>query len=338
MRNPIALSLWTITFFCTPVALVACDGDEEQSAEDTGPIVGVMELPISFRNQAPAPSNAVHVEISPTELRLEGHKVIDLERGLVPRAERGGDVVTKLQQAISSGPARRAAALRLHVNTPYLTTALVLSTLRAANISQVGFEVRPPGGLSDTGWLVLDRYAVEPASQEPHEFERPFQRQWDELVEKWADVYTACRSAHYVDCNGAPFNPARGGSMEIRLFARGSALKVEFIRFGIEDPEPGEGGPPMLEGVPVQPTAEGEEALEMGPPVTEGAFTWRFAGATEDPSPISAAFRPLCGARPCGIVNTGDSNTMTLRPVSFIGAAFPDGTEAPYVVFRIPTR
>ena len=67
-----------------------------------------------------------------------------------------------------------------------------------------------------------------------------------------------------------------------------------------------------------------------------GAFTWRFDGAVADLSPISAAFRPLCGPSPCGIVVTGDKETMSMRLISFIGAAFPDGSSAPQIRFLVP--
>lgn len=324
----------TLPFLLLPFVAAGC-GEDEEVQEDTGPVVGVMELPISLRNADSMPSSAVRIEISPSELRADGRTVIALERGRVPDAETSDGRIAELAQVLSSGPARRAAAIRMHVNTPYETTALVLGTLKHANMNTVAFEVRKPGGSADTGWMTIEDYRVEAAGDEPHRFPAAQQRRWNELVEAWEEVYEACRREHYVDCARRPFNPAPGGEMEIRLFARGSALKVEFIRFGVEDeeeerPRP---QPQMIEGVP-SPVAEGEEPP---PPVTQGAFTWRFEAATDEGlSPITGAFRPVCGARPCGVVVTGDPETMTMRLISFIGAGFPNGTQAPSLLFEIP--
>jgi hypothetical protein len=88
----------------------------------------------------------------------------------------------------------------------------------------------------------------------------------------------------------------------------------------------------MLDGVPAPAMVEEEGP----PPVDHGAFTWRFEGATAASSPVKDAFRPLCGARPCSVVQTGDSETLSMRVLTFLGAAFPDGTQAPAVVFVIP--
>lgn len=332
MRTSVLVS--TLLALCVFPTL-ACDDGDEEIQQDTGPVVGVMELPISLRNADAMPSDAVRVEVSPTELRVDGSTLLTLEAGEVPAAEHGDGQITKLRDSLQSGPARRAGALRLHVNTPYETTALILHTLKNANINTVAFEVRKPGGSADTGWLVVNEFRAEPKDDEPETFSGAAQRRWDELVQSWDEVYEACRRDHYVDCGGKPFNPAEGGEMEISLFARGSALKVEMTRFGVEDEEQpsAPAGPQMIDGVPA-PTAPQEE--DMGPPVTTGAFTWRFDAATDELSPITGAFRPLCGARPCGVVVTGDPETMTMRLVSFLGAAFPNGTEAPHTVFEIP--
>ncbi len=313
--------------------VLGCD-DSEEVQQDTGPIIGLMELPISLRNADALPGDAVRIEMSPSEMRVDGTTLIALESGRVPAAERSSDQISKLRQALQGGAARRAGAIRLHVNTPYETTALVLNTLKGANINTVAFEVRKPGGSADTGWMVITDYRVEPADGEPETFPAAQQRRWDELIQNWDAVYEACRRDYYVDCAGKPFNPAQGGEMEISLFARGSALKVQMVRFGVDEeadqPPP---QPQMIEGVP---TPGGEE-VDMGPPVTEGAFTWRFQAATDDGlSPITGAFQPLCGAQPCGVVVTGDPETMTMRLLSFLGAGFPNGTEAPHLLFEIP--
>lgn len=329
-------NILSVPLVIVPLVAAACD-DEEEVQQDTGPTVGVMELPISLRNADAMPSSAVRIEISPAELRADGQTVVGLDAGRIPDAEKGDGRIPKLAQVLQGGPARRAGAIRLHVNTPYETTALVLGTLKAANMNTVAFEVREPGGSADTGWSTIEDFRVEPEGDEAHRFPAAQQRRWDELVEAWQEVYEACRRDHYVDCAGQPFNPAEGGEMEIRLFARGSALKVEMIRFGMDEEDEAQERPQpqMIEGVPV-PGGDSEEE-EEGPPVTQGAFTWRFEAATDEGlSPITGAFRPLCGARPCGVVVTGDPETMTMRLVSFVGAAFPNGTESPHLLFELP--
>ena len=316
---------------CTVIALSGCDDDEDISQDDTTPIVGVMELALSLRNAAPAPAEAMSIETSPTELRLDGHKVIDLENGAVPAAERDGSVLPKLRTAIHGGAARRAARLRLHVNTAYETVLLVLGTLKATNINTVGFEVRSPATPAESGWLVIDHFAVEPHAAEAVELEATVQRGWGDFAATWQETYGACRQAHYVDCAYKPEVVAEGGKVEIALFTRGSALKAEFTRFGAPDPLP-TGAPQMIEGVPSGvPDVEAEL-----PPATYAAFTWRFEGATGTESPISLAFRPLCGSQACGVVTRSDAGTPIMRLLSFLGAAFPDGTQAPFVRFELP--
>lgn len=339
----------TASLFLVLLSVFVACGEDEEIQQDTGPIVGVMELPISLRNAETQPSDALRIEVSPTEMRVDGQQLLALESGNVPDAEQRDGQIPKLREKLTGGPARRAGALRLHVNTPYETTALILGTLKGANINTVGFEVRKPGGSADTGWLVINDYRVEPSDSEHETFPQGQQRRWDELVAKWQEVYESCRRDHYVDCNPAPVNPAPGGEMEIVLFARGSALKVEFHRFGMEEEDEAaqaaKRGPEMIEGVPTVGGANPDPRYaglqpgdEIPPPPTEtGAFTWRFEAAVDEGlSPITGAFRPICGQSACGIVVTGDPDTMTMRLVSFLGAAFPNGTEAPHVLFEIP--
>jgi hypothetical protein len=315
------------------LTLFAC-GEDEPPPVDPAPTIGVLELPISLRSVANAPANAARLQVSPTELGFDGRKLLDLDGGLVAAGDRADDVISPLRSAIQGGAARRSAVVEMHVNVPYQTTTLILATLAASGVREVAFAVRKPGATTPT-YLVLDHWRVAPFTDEPVVMEGEAQRSWADMVLAWEDAYTACRRDHYVDCNPKPTYPAAGGRLEMRFFSRGSAVKAEFRQF--DAPETPEQLPPeMLEGVPPPPTAQpGEEIIV---PVDHGAFTWRFEAATDELSPISAAFRPLCGARACGIVVTGDVETMTMRIVSMLGAAFPDGTPAPHVVFLIPSR
>ncbi len=331
----VALILPSSVLLATSLLVTGCDDEEGDAAEESvGPIVGVMELPISLRNSDSAPSNAISIEVSPTELRVDGHKVLDLTGGAVPPDARQGEVLPAVQQAVGAGAARRAAVLDVHVSTPYETTALIIGSLKAANIHALAFKVRKPGGVGDVGYLVVENYLVQAFSNDATELEGPTQRNWDDLVAVWQEAYEGCRRDHYVDCSFKPNVVAEGGKLELRFFARGSALKIEFQRFGAEDidAEANAAGPALLDGI-----APAQAFDEEGPePATAGAFTWRFDAAVDELSPISAAMRPLCGPNPCGIGVTGDKETMTMRLVSLIGAAFPDGTQAPQLVFHVP--
>ena len=331
-------SLALVVGLLLSMPLLACE-EEEEVQQEPAPEIGIMEMPISLRNADPAPNNALRVSISPDAMGADGAHLINLESGRVPEGEMSGGVITKLQEKLRGGGARRAGAITLHVNTPYETTAAVLDTFKQNNINEVAFEVRKPGSAGETGWMVLDNFQVEAEDDEPETFQAG-QRRWNELIENWEAVYEACRRDHYVDCDGKPFNPAEGGEMQISLFARGSALKVHFERFGVDPAEDeaaqaAKRGPAMIEGVP-SAVPEGEEE-DMGPPVVDGTFTWRFRAATDEGlSPITGAFRPLCGAQPCGVVVTGDPDTLSMRLISFLGAAFPNGTEAPITLWEIP--
>lgn len=317
--------------------LPACGEEPEEVAEPTGPVVGDLSLPLSLRLES-EPRDSYRFEVSPTELRLDGELVMALDRGDVPEAERSGDVLPKLAEALSGGTARRLASLRMHVNVPWLTTTLILNTLKQANVHEAGFVIRQSPD-SNVGFLRLARFEVRPQSDEPAEFPPTHQRQWNELAPIWEQMQTSCREGNSVDCDYKPTNIAEDGNMQILLFARGQALKVQLDRFGIEEeeaPAAGGGGGGLIEGVAPPPPPAGEE--EQVPPATTAAFTWRFQGATGTPSPISNTLRPLCGAQPCGVILEAEEATPTMRMVTFLGAVFPTGTDAPQVVVQIPSR
>ncbi len=316
-------------------ATPACDDPQPIEPEQAAPAVGTLELPISLRYDTTAPSGAVAIEISPTELRVEGQPVLPLEGGRVPDSERAGTSLPKLAEALRSGPARRLAQLRVHGNVPYLTTALVLSTLKDANIHQAAFAVRQGTG-TEVGYLTLDRFDVrEETDEQWASFPPTHQRHWDELAPHWEAMSAACRENHSVDCDFKPANIAEGGELQITLFARGNAVKVELERFGAEEPEPtAAAGPALIEGIAPEPTAEEEES----PPATSATFTWRFQATTSEPSPVALTMRELCGAQPCGALVTAEGQTMTMRVLSLIGAAFPNGSPAPQLLFEIPPR
>jgi hypothetical protein len=234
-----------------------------------------------------------------------------------------------VKAGIDGAPARRAAILRIHVAVPYKTTALLLATIKRANVHEIAFEVRT-GPTADVVYMVIDTFEVRPDDGEPVRFEGAHQRQWDELVQFWDRMKGACESELRVDCDYRPDEVAAGGDVEMRLYSRGQALKLELQRFGIE-PGPNEG---PIDGL----MATSIDQPQHAPKATTAAFTWRFSAGADPESPITATMRPLCGARVCGVVVAGDVATQTQRLVAFLGAAFPNGATNPSVVFLIPNR
>ena len=329
--HPLVLALF-VSVAC--FFMVACDEEEEVPAESSDPVVGIMELPISLRHQPNAPSNAIQIEIAPDRLRVGGTTLLELSAGQVPAAEVSADRITKLETAIAAAPASGSAVIRAHANTPYLTTTRILNTLKAASVREVAFEVRAGPG-SQTGFLVVPRFDVRAETDDFHTFESAGQRQWADFTQGWEEAYAGCRRDHYVDCSFKPRNIAEGGKLQIILFARGQAVKVDLAQFDAPEPEPtNTAQADMLDGIAAAPAAAEEEA----PPATTAAFTWRFRAATDELSPVSAMMRPLCGARPCGAVVTAEGLTMTMTIVSLIGSAFPNGAQPPELMFQIPAR
>lgn len=311
--------------------VVGCGDDATDEAVSTEPTVGPLELPISLRHDS-EPGNPVRVEISSTSLRLDGREILALEGGRVPAEERDGTLIPKLRDAIAAAPARGTATLRIYASTPYLTTMLAVGTLKAARVSEIGFAVRR-GSTNDVGYLKIDSFDVRPSSDEPAVVPPSHQRRWDELAPVWRQMTDSCSaSEHKVDCSWPSENVAPGGDLQLTLFARGSAVKLELDRVrgpAIEAPPP---PPELLDGIP-------SEAQEVPPPPAEtAAFTWRFQAATQAESPIAATLRPLCGAQSCGVVMRAEGGTQTLTLLTFLGSAFPNGTSAPHVVFQVPER
>lgn len=323
-----------LVFIILPFLLLACDDAEEQKVVDTGPVVGPLELPVSLRSQDSAPTDAVRIEVSPKEYRVDGQTIINLTSGNIPDAEKSGTTISKLSQALMAGTARRVAALRLHANTPYETAALTLATLKAHNVVDAAFEVRPPNGGAETGYMMFQGFEVQPQGQDtmtPEDAARP----WTDFVTNWEGIYESCRRDYYVDCDAVATKPAEDGNLEIRLFSRGQAMKLAFLRWGGEPVAEAMSTMELLEGMMAD--KETQDKIKL-PPATAGIFTWKYEAATAEDSPISLAMRPLCGMTHCTAVVTGDKSTMMVRQLAFLGAAFPNGTQSPRVVFAIPEK
>lgn len=320
---------------CASLTAVGCGGEPEEPAESAEPILGVMEMPISFRFEPSEPANAVRIEASPSRLRLDGTTILEWERGRVPEASEDGLGIRELSAAIAAAPARRTAALSLHANLPYATMARIMGSLAAADVHEAAFAVRQ-GTTTTPGWLGIGRFEVREQSTEPHEWPATHMRGWPLMGEKWQEMYDACRENHYVDCAYKARNVAEGGLMHITLFARGNAVKVDLLRLG--EPVPEEAtprGPALIDGIEPEPIAQDPNDA---PPATAAAFTWRFQASVEEDSPLSKTMRPICGIEPCGVLLEAEGQTQSMRIESFIGSAFPNGTPAPHVMFQVPPR
>jgi hypothetical protein len=345
------------SFVLLCAALCACGGSKPATeAPPSGPIVGVLELPISLRSGGAA-ADAHDVEVSPTEVHVGSQPLLTLIPGAwFGPADRQGEQVPKLAAALGKTPHARLG-LTVASAVPYETVALVLATAKAAGVRSVSFKTRPPGGSSTTGWLALDALDVRPKTKSDTavEFAGMTKKPWSDFTSKWDDVQNACRASPTGSCAFKPEKVAEGGDLKIVLHAAGQGVNVDFYRIGDLPPaaepvaeapaKPGKHAkhppkhgkkhqPEMIEGVP-QPKDVVDEAVNA-PPATEASFQFRAQEAVASPSAVSATIKPVCGAASCGVVLQADKNTLFVRVASLLGAAFPDGTPAPAVVFELP--
>ena len=346
-----------LTAILVGFGLWACGGDKgEAPAPPSGPIVGVLELPISLRTSGTAPSDFHDVEVSPTDVHAGGQPVITLASGAVAAADRQGAQIPKLSAALSKAP-HAVMALAVAAAVPYDTVALVLSTAKAAGVRGVAFKVRPHGGSSTPAWLALDALDVRPRSKTDEEvvFDGLAKRPWSDFSSKWDEVQAACRTSPTGSCAFKPASVAEGGDLKIVLQTAGQGVNVDFFRIGpppeaAPAAEPAAAGkadkkakakagkkkhkPELIDGVkaPTDVAAEVEQAL----PATEALFQFRAQEAVTSPSAVSETIKPVCGATPCGVVVQAEKATLFVRIVSLLGAAFPDRTPAPRVVFELP--
>ncbi|NOY91515.1 MAG: hypothetical protein GXP55_09965 [Deltaproteobacteria bacterium] len=325
------LSRLALLALLLPLTLLvfACEDEPQVEVESPEPVVSVAALPISLRRDSAAPSGAAHIEVAPGRLRLEGRTLFEMTGGHVPDAELVNDVITKLKAGLDTGSGYRSAVLRVQAATPWSTTLAIFDTLAASNITQAAFEVRA-SGTADTGYLPISRFEMVDEGAEITPFEGPGQRTWDEFKAQWQAAHDACREQDYVDCAYVPQNIADGGQVQMTLFARGNAAKIQFDRFGAEEAA-APARAQLLDGIPQAADAVADEEL---PPAVTAAFTWRARALTKPDSAVSKAVRGLCGAQPCAALVTAEGQTPSMRLISFLGAVYPDGAPAPILRFQ----
>jgi hypothetical protein len=342
------------------IALGACGGDKPATeAAPTGPIVGVLELPISLRSRGAAPSDFHDLEISPTDVHLGGQPLLTLAPGAwIAPGDRQATLVPKLAAALSKTPHARLA-LTVASAIPYETVALLLATAKSAGVRSVSFKVRAPGSTSATGWISLDALDVRPKSKSDDEvaIAGVSKKPWSDFTSHWDDAQNACKASPTGSCAFKPTKVADGGDLKIVLHAAGQGVNVDFYRIGeppVAEPAPapekpegkhgkhakhaGKQGkkhkPELIDGV--QAPKDVADEAENAPPATEASFQFRAQEAVATPSAVSETLKPVCGAATCGVVIQADKSTLFVRVMSLLGAAFPDGTTAPFVVFELP--
>lgn len=326
---------------------LGCDGEgeQEQAQAPSGPALGVLELPVSLRTGDAALADARKVEVSLTELRVDDQVVLALANGKVPEAERSGGVLPKLEAALQS-PARAGIALHAHASLPYETAALVLDTAASAGIRKLALQVRKPGGSTETGWLLVSAFQTTPRTDDDVAFQAVDPRTWDEFTAAWQAVHDACRGSMSGSCAYVPGSVAKGGKLKMVLHASGQGVNVNFFRTGVtpeelaaeeqqRKAELAAKKEDLVQGRGVAKTDLEAELLE-GDPADQALFQFRAKDALEPDSAVTKVMQPLCGSKACGAVVSADSNTMMVRVVSLIGAAFADGAAPPTLAFELP--
>lgn len=357
MRTSFAVvSLRTCLNWAALTGLIACGGDKaaEEAPPPSGPIVSVLELPVTLRSQGAAPSDAANLEISTNEIHVAGQTVLTLAAGSVPDAERQGDQVPKLAKALSAGP-HAAISLSVASGVPYETVVLALATAKSAGAAKVDFQVRAPSATA-AGHFVVEAPDVKPRSNSDtnQTFAGLAPKSWTDFTTQWEAVGSACKASPTGSCAYKPEKIADGGELKIVLHAAGQGVNVEYFRIGplpepTAAPEPENAGkgakkkkPAKKKGKKVElidgvqaPKDVVDEALNA-PPATEALFQFRAQETVAKPSAITETIKPVCGSSACGVVLQAEKATAFVRVISLLGAAFPDGTTAPHVVFELP--
>jgi hypothetical protein len=268
-----------------------------------------------------------------------------LENGRVPAAEQSAGVAPKLKAALAS-PSRARAALHVHASLPYETAALVLNTAASAGLHQLAMQVRKRGASTDTGFMTIAAFQTTPRTDDEVKFSAVDPRKWDEFAAVWQAVHDACRGSRSGSCAYVPGSVAKGGNLKIVLHASGQGVNVNFFRTGLtpeelaaeekrRNAELATKKEDFIQGRGVTKTDLEKELLE-GDPADQALFQFRADEALADKSAITELMKPLCGPKACGTVVSADGNTLMIRVVSLIGAAFPDGSAPPTLAFELP--
>jgi hypothetical protein len=304
-----------------------------------------LELPVSLRSSDSAPADARTVEATTEQLRLEGAPVISLDNGKVRDADKSDGTIPKLLSLLQS-PARSTIAMRLQANMPYETMALVLNTATKAGMHNAALQVRATGESTKTGWLVTDGFVMTAKADDVAPFTSVKPMSWDNFTEKWQQIHDACRTSSNGNCAYVNENFAAGGTLKIELMASGRGLNVDFFRRGLTDAQQHDEYDKRRRYIATKKEdyLQGRlshddlvEILLLGEPSEYALFQFRYQeGLKKGKSAIGATMAPICGSTRCGVVLSADPISPIVRVTSLIGAAFPDGTQAPAWAFEMP--
>jgi len=335
---------------CALPLAVACESKDEVKPDLT-PRLGLLELPSSHRVGDPEPTDATRVEITPSEVVVDGETALPLENGKVPAAERADYDLPKLKAKLGG---KKALAISVYAAVPYATLARAMHSAVGAGVNELSFKVRKPNDNKKSGWLTI-RNSSFIAKPDEAKFEASQLLPWDSFTKVWDESLDACQTSSKGDCGYKPMAKAEGGKLDLMLRVRGSGYALRFrqagappaVDAGVADAgdksasakKPKAKGKKkkaeMLDGIKAAPEAAEETPPE---PSTEHVFTLRTDQATIDPSPISGITKPVCGAVSCPVVMDVEGISMSSQVVSLLGAAFPDGTPAPLIEWVLPPK
>jgi hypothetical protein len=324
------------------IAAAACTKGEEVKPE-AKPILGVLELPISFRHAGAEPADAARIEIGTSEIRVGGETAIKLENGKVPAAERSGDILPKLKPLLAG---KKVLAISVYAASPYGTLARVINTGFEAGARSLAFKVRKPGSNTEVGWMTLNQSHFTPTS-ESGQFGEGVLLPWEKFTAVWEESLNACQAGmRGGDCGYRPMGKAEGGKLDMMLRVRGPGLALRFRQTGAPPkPEPVKKAPAeLMEGVKnkkkldAAAAAAATAAAAAEPePATEHVFSLRGEQATQLPSsPISDIVQPVCASVSCPTVLDSEGISMSGTVLSLIGAAVPDNTPEPNLAWVMP--
>lgn len=331
------------------LVLAACAGEEPKPAgasieNEAGPPLQDLDLPVSLRSKDHPPTGHFTVEATTEQLRLDSSPVIALSRGKVAGADRANGVIPKLEGALRAG-SRSMVALRLAANLPYETVALILNSAKQAGIPNAAFQVRPTGGVKETGWMAFHGFTSSAKSEALPQIPGVEYKSWDAFTQKWEATYEGCKLASSGNCAWVNENVALGGTLRMELMASGRGINVNFFRRGLSPVEEAEEEKKRAQQLArkkedfLQGRISKDEMVEellLGHPSTYALFQFRYQEALQGPSALGKTIAPMCSGQKCGLILTADPITPFVRIATMIGAAFPDGTELPSFSFEQP--
>lgn len=328
-------------FGCAPEPTKPVGASIENEA---GPPLQDLDLPVSLRSKDAAPSGHYTLETTTEQLRVDGLPVVPLERGEFAAGDRANGVIPKLETVLRGG-SRSMVALRLAANLPYETVALILNTATKAGVPNAALQVRPPGGVKDTGWMTFHGFVSSAKTNALPTIPGVEYRSWNAFTDKWEEIFQGCRTAADANCAWFNENTAHGGTLRMELMASGRGINVNFFRRGLSPRQEAEEDAKRARQLAAKKEDflqdritkdEMVEALLLGHPSTYALFQFRHLEALKGPSALSKTIGPMCTGQKCGLILTADRFTPFVRIATMIGAAFPDGTELPSFSFEQP--